>query len=286
MFDTRAPKKLITVQEWFLRQITQKLQDDTSIAPFAPNGTPFAQEAKKYIVETKTLSAKKRIELYAQSYWLRLLEVLHQDFPILLRLFGEHDFHQVLAVPYLEHFRPNHWALSHLGNRFAEWVQSFYTQKDFELVHTCATIDWACQTLFYAKAEPKISLTQDQEKVATEKLSLQPTVQLFRFKAHFLHFRQALLAHDAEYWQTHDFPPLEKDKTFYFILYRNPSYTIDWQEVSKEEYVLLEAIGKNMTIEDAYESVSENDSNSLQTIDENIASWMQKWLIHDWICFS
>jgi hypothetical protein len=145
-YDEKAPHALIHTQEWFLEHITKKLDD-----------TPDTTTIRAYISETKTLKAEKRLQLYAEDYWLRLIEVLHKDFPMLLCLFGEDDFTTMFCVPYLEQFTPNHWALSNLGDRFCAWVEKNYWCSDRTLVRSCAEIDWACQTLFYVSVKNSTS---------------------------------------------------------------------------------------------------------------------------------
>lgn len=279
MLDPNVPASLFSIQSWFGAIIRQKMTDDRSIWPQAPNGRCIQEESKRYIVETDTLSAWQRMELYTQSYWLRLLDNLQEEFPMLVRLFGEHDFDAMLGIPYLDAHPPMHWSLNVLGARFVPWIASCYQEEDKKLVKICAEIDWACQELFVAARGKK---AQVSEALLSKKLTLQPTVRLFELPGNFLEFRKALLAHPAAYWQEHAFPELVKDRPYYFAIFRKNSLTIDWKELSKEEYMLLTFLDQGMNIDEACEAMQQSDLN-VQLLEAEIAFWAQEWLIFDWV---
>lgn len=281
VFDPHVPASLKELQLWFGGIIQQKMTDERAIHPLAPNGVAIEEEAKRYVQETGDLPAWERLGIYNQAYWLRLLEALHEDFPMLLRLFGEEGFDRLLGIPYLDRYPSTHWSLHFLPQEFPSWVSQEYKEEDRILVEACTQLDYACQELFVVKEFPPLDLTRYQGegsyKLLQKKLVLQSTVRLFEFPAHFLHFRKELLAHPPEYWETHDFPSLEKGKTFYFVVYRSPQLIIEWQELSKEAYLVLRELDLGSTLEEVCDRID------LDHVGEEIAFWIQEWLLRGWL---
>ncbi|MBS0656061.1 MAG: putative DNA-binding domain-containing protein, partial [Verrucomicrobia bacterium] len=227
---------------------------------------------------TDSLPAWQRMEIYSQSYWRRLFGVLHEEFPMLYRLFGQEGFDRLLAVPYIVRYPPASWSLSRLATHFTKWVDAEYQGDDNVLVQACADLDWACREIFVAQEHPRPDLSNGEALLA-QKIALQPFVKLLELPGHYLHFRKALLEHPPEYWHEADFPKLEKGRLFYFVLYRGGSCALEWQELSHEAYLLLRAIEEGYTIDEACDRVT------LDGIEEQVAFWLQEWLIRNWLHF-
>lgn len=283
LFDSKAPKSLTDIQSWFASIITQKMQDGFEIAPTTLSGESIVNEAKKYILENDRLPAHLRMELYCQSYWLRLLAALHEEFPFLLRLFGENDFNIRLGVPYLDTCPPDHWSLNALGNRFVQWLEANYRCSDKNFIINAAKLDWAYQECFFKKPLPPIHLKtfsgEKAELLFSEPLILQSYVHLFSFSSHLLNFREAFLKQPAEFWITNDFPKLCKEREYYFVIYRGMDLHVEWEELSCEEYQLLLHIKEGNSIETAIAKSSIDQ----QLLEKNLAFWVQKWLLKQWI---
>jgi Putative DNA-binding domain len=282
LFDPKAPKALVSLQRWFGSIITQKMINGVEICPTTPTGDSIALEAKKYIIGTDRLAAHTRMELYNQSYWLRLLAALHEEFPFLARLFGEAGFNTYLGIPYLDTYPPTHWSLNFLGKKFVRWIEEQYEANDKNFILMAARLDWSCQEAFFAKAFPPIELAafagDNAELIFSKPLVLQPYVHLFSFPAHLLEYREAFLKQSIDFWIEHDFPALCKDKEYFFIVYRAPSLQVEWEELSFEEYELLLHIGKGSSIEAATALL-----NNQSCIEETLPFWIQKWLFRNWI---
>ena len=71
--DIEAPASLKNLQAWFGGVISQPIDVDSKISPVAPSGELIEEEAKHYIIPSKTLTPKDRIEIYNRQYWWRLL---------------------------------------------------------------------------------------------------------------------------------------------------------------------------------------------------------------------
>ncbi len=263
-----VPETLFELQKWFGSCITQRIY----------SGIVYDTLPETYIVSTETLSADKRMELYNQSYWLRLLSALHEEYAFLSRLFGKDAFDEEIGIDYLKAYPPIHWSLNLLGNKLYDWLQKNYSQQDKALILKAAEIDWACQMIFFARKNRPIDLSNYQgeraDRLLDEHVCLGAHVYLVETEGDLLPFRQKLLQQEHAYWLENDFPSFVKDKTHYYLLYRNPALNVSWEPLEKNEYLLLREIQQGATIAMSLERVE---------VGEEAAFWVQRWLIREWL---
>ncbi len=267
-YDTNVPARLVHIQHWFGKVITQSMGSKIEFV-------------NTYIAETKELRAEERMNLYNQSYWLRLLAALHEEYPFVSRLFGKEAFDAEIGTEFLTAHPPTHWNLNLLGKNLVNFLKINYTACDRLLVLKAAEIDWACQQSFFAITKPEINpanyIGEEATNLLNVPLQLQPHVQLIEAAGHFMRYRKEFLQQDHDYWLLHDFPVLEKDKVYYFIIFRDSELNIQWHELDPLDYSLLALIKTGHTIDQALDKVDECDK---------IPQWIAKWLNQKWICLS
>ncbi len=282
-YDPHVPEQLKKIQQWFGGVIKQPIDDQSRINPIAPSGTPILKEATKYITPSPTLEPYQRIELYNQQYWWRLLKTLHEIYPLVTRLFGYHDFNQIIGVPYLQKYPPHHWSLNHLGDKLPQWVQEEYTASDQDLIYDAARIDWAYNEGFYAASLPSADSEQsDPTELFSQKMSLQPHVYLFKLRYDMFSFREAFLEKEPEYWEENDFPEMDKGE-YHFVLYRNHANRLVWEKIDAGEFHLLERFQSGSSIEQACEWLETEKGELYQQATENLHHWIQRWIINKWL---
>lgn len=284
IFDSLVPEELKDTQVWFASIITRPIDEKSAMQPYSPAGVLMEEEAKQYIIPSPTLRPAQRIQIYNQQYWWRLLSTLHESFPFLTRLFGYQSFNQSIGIPYLDKNPPNHWSLNLLGSRLTDWIKREYKGEDHKLVYDAAALDWAYDASFVAPFFPTIdaSLLSENQKLLSTVLYLQPYVVLFKMEYDLFSFRLDFLKQDPDYWLTHDFPPLTKDKTYYFVLYRNRGNAICYQEIYKEEWMLLNRFNEGSSIESACQWLEEQNEEILDSALSNLHIWFQEWTARQW----
>lgn len=281
-----APYDMAATQEWFASIITRELDENDQTYTISPNGFFLEEEAAKYIVPSPTLKPDKRIQIYNQQYWWRLLKGLQDCFPLVIRLFGYHAFNQDIAIPYLLKYPPNHWSLTLLGERLPKWIKEDYKAPDAPLVRHAVDLDWAFHASFLAPKKTPLGLNQLTQGDGSQLLSytfyLQPDVHLLKWDYDLLAFREIFLEKDVEYWVEHDFPPLAKEQTYHFALYRTLKYQIAWKKLSEGEYALLQEFKKGSTLEAACE-VLELDDKLYEQAAMHLQEWLKEWTIRGWL---
>ncbi len=290
-YDAKVPTLLKREQQWFGGIIGRPIDEDSRMNPIAPSGEPMEIEAADHIAPSPTLRPAQRIQIYNQQYWWRLLNTLHDSFPMLTRLFGYYDFNKTIGIPYLVKNPPHHWSLNLLGDHLLQWLEGCYHAKDKKLVCNAAHLDWAFSHSFVAGQRPPITVEQlsnaeEREQILSQTIYLQPHIHLFQMEHHLFNFRNEFLKENPEYWLTNDFPKLERDKTYLFILYRNAKKDISWKEISLGEYHLLSFFKQGATIENACDWLEKQDDTLCEEATNNLQLWFQEWSQRGWLSLS
>jgi hypothetical protein len=287
-YDPHVPSALKTSQEWFGSIISRAIDTESRIQPLAPSGRPIEEEACTYIKPSPTLRPAQRIQIYNQQYWWRLLNVLHEVFPLVVRLFGYYEFNQQLGIPYLLRFPPNHWSLNALGGRFPGFLEEAYHADDRALVVDAARLDCAFNDSFLAASSEPVTLENlpvagDPASLFDKVLYLPKHLHFFEFKYDLLTLREELLKESVDQWLEADFPPLKKEKQYYFIVYRNFKNLIQWSEMTHAEWALLRQFEQGVTVEAACEWLETQETAVQEAASQHLAEWFQGWIVKRWL---
>jgi len=287
-YDGKVPSLLKKEQQWFGSIIGRPIDEDSRMNPISPSGQPMELEAADHINPSSTLRPAQRIQIYNQQYWWRLLNTLHDSFPMLTRLLGYYNFNRSIAIPYLVKYPPTHWSLNYLGNRLSQWVQEEYLGEDKTLVYDSARLDWAFNYCFTVGELPSLSSEQlpseaQMEEMLSKPLYAQPHLCLFQIEYDLFDFKIEFMKQDPDYWQEHDFPQLKKDRNYFFVLYRNVRNELSWKEISAGEYHLLGFFQKGTTVEQACEWLEEQDALIYEEAMQSLQLWFQEWSQRGWL---
>ena len=276
-----TPCRLRASQEWFAGTITRRLSDHGMIQSYTEQGFLIAEEAARYMAPSPTMQPHQRMQIYNQQYWWRLLNTLHTNFPLVTRLFGCHAFNEKIGIPYLLHYPPNHWSLNVLGERLPNWVAEHYPEQDKSLVLNATHLDWAFTASYVAPqcSIPNLNeLIKDPEKLLSQIFYLQPSINFFNWEYDLLTFRGSCLREDADYWVDHRFPRLPKEKSYFFILYRNLYNQIAWREISREEFTFLSLFKTGISFADACAHMESKENSMYEYVAKNLEKWLQEWI--------
>ncbi|MGH7897690.1 MAG: DNA-binding domain-containing protein [Candidatus Binatia bacterium] len=100
------------------------------------------------------LGAAERIGIYAEMYFLRLLDCLAEDFAAVHAVVGHERFHAVVA-DYLAAHPSEHFSLRQLGSRLASFLERHPSSESWFFLPDLARFEWALLDAFDAPdAEP------------------------------------------------------------------------------------------------------------------------------------
>lgn len=278
--NPKVPPYLFSTQKWFASIITRPIDSESQMIPISPSGRPMSEEAKEFISPSLKLSSDQRMQIYNQQYWWRLLSILHQNFPILTRLFGYTDFNLSIGIPFLTKYPSRHWSLSQLGDQLSKWITEYYTAEDKELIFSIAEVDWAYQTIFFAPTALYLPPSLD---LLSKKLDLQAHIKLFNLPFDIFSLRTALLKEGVEFWMESDFPVLIREKKYFFVLYHTQNNLISYKEVEEGQWTILQLISKGLTIEQACDELEEKGGKPCDEAEASLGLWIQEWMDQKWL---
>lgn len=127
------------------------------------------------------LSAEQRVDIYANMYFYRLLDVLKEDFPATLRVLGDDNFHN-LATGYLLEYPPTEPSVLYCGRHLADFIREHALRKDAPYLADLAALERAVVEVFHGPDAPVLEPDRLRaialKKWPALKLRTHPAVQI------------------------------------------------------------------------------------------------------------
>lgn len=111
------------------------------------------------VVDVQPMSAKARLAIYREGYYLRLLEALEQDYEVLRALVGEEEFDQLgrdYIHEYPSHFRSIRW----YGKELADFLQKKKLTLNQLWLTEMAQFEWLLTEAFDAAASTVVTVEE------------------------------------------------------------------------------------------------------------------------------
>lgn len=112
---------LSEAQQLLWRLITAPEGVAAALAADADRGGALEVVLARTVRGDGTLDAPQRVDVYANMYFFRLLDVLRDDYPAVAAVLGDTDFHN-LITDFLLHHPPTHFSIRHAGDRLPEFI--------------------------------------------------------------------------------------------------------------------------------------------------------------------
>jgi hypothetical protein len=97
----------------------------------------------------------ERVEVYANGYFYRLLDVLKEDFPATLAVVGPDNFHN-LVTGYLVEYPPTEPSLYYAGRNFADYLSTHPLRERRPFLADLARLERATLESFHAADAPAL----------------------------------------------------------------------------------------------------------------------------------
>lgn len=158
------------------RALTELLRSPDSIAADSERSA-FAEGLAS---ASDRLTPAMQLDIYREQFFLRHLDVLHEDFRSLAHRLGDGAF-ETLAKAYLKAFPPRSFTLRDLGAELPGFVASTAPWNGDTLLADLARVEWAFVEAFDAASEPALDsaavASVPEEAWPSARLVLQPSVQ-------------------------------------------------------------------------------------------------------------
>jgi hypothetical protein len=145
--------------------------------------TSFDPTLVSYVEGRGQLGAEARVDIYAQMYYARLVDVLEGDFPRVSTLLGCERFHAVTSA-YLARHPSTSPSLRQLGRLFASFLQTYPDTRDLPFLSDVAALEWSRVDVFDAPDTELLRIDHLQhiapDEWPTLKLQVIPALQIIQ----------------------------------------------------------------------------------------------------------
>jgi hypothetical protein len=107
------------------------------------------------VISDDRMSPVERVEVYANGYFYRLLEVLKEDYPATLAVAGDDHFHN-LATGYLIDYPPTQPSIHFAGLNFAAYLATHPLRARWPFIADLARLERATLESFHAAGAPAL----------------------------------------------------------------------------------------------------------------------------------
>ncbi|MGH7857796.1 MAG: HvfC/BufC family peptide modification chaperone, partial [Candidatus Binatia bacterium] len=138
------------------------------------------------IAGDERLSAIARLDVYANMYFYRILDILKEDFPAVLAVVGDVRFHNLVTSYLIEH-PSTHPSVRYLGRQLASFIARHDLSKEWPWLADLARLEWAILEAFDGPdAEPLDAARLRElppERWASARFRFAPTLQVVKATA-------------------------------------------------------------------------------------------------------
>jgi hypothetical protein len=221
------------------------------------------------------LSAEERVDIYANMYFYRLLEVLQEDFPATLVVIGAERFHN-LATGYLIEYPPAHFSISYAGNHLADFLRDHPLREEFPFLADLARLERALIEVFHAADATALDADQMRAIPPADwpalNLKLHPASEILD-----LHWDVAAILQAVEQGTQ---PPLPQRADASMLVWRSRN-RVYYRAIDSAERDALDAIAKGITFAELCEVIATGvaEGEQMNAINQRLESWLRDGLM-------
>jgi hypothetical protein len=260
------------------------------------DGRSTASVAADFVKPNSRLTSVERLEIYARSYWFRVLDCLYDDYPGVRAILGERRFMK-LATAFLAQCPSESFSLRNLGSRLPQFILDHppYSAPRTVLAADMAHFEWAQVVAFDGQALPV--LTEDDILDAGPRLrvGLQPYLTVMECSYPVDEFALALKKRDAALrgeasnaltampsGHAGARPRLPRGKRIWVAVHRQQN-NLFFKRLEPEAFAILTALRGGRTLSAACASAL-RESNPAIDRATRVREWFQNWQSLGWFC--
>lgn len=188
MGNSKTPPSLHELQSWMKWIVTDPRGVNPALADPFPSlrlnlerYTSPSKNVLPWIAETTTFNRSVRLDIYAEAYFLRLLESMKSDFSISAQILGDVSF-QKLVCDYIKQHPSSSASLADVGRYFSKFVGTYSDLKHVRFLEPVMEMEWLFIESFYADdsgfLDSSLLVNMSDEDWETAKFILAPSVFL------------------------------------------------------------------------------------------------------------
>lgn len=221
------------------------------------------------------LSAEARLDVYADMYFYRLLEVLKEDYPATSAVLGEANFHNLITAYLVDH-RPYEPSVQGAGKFLPDFLRRYRLCLELPFVADLAKLERAIAEVFCARDAGLLE--------ASEMNTLQPKlwgeVKMRRIPASAVlraHWRTAEVLRAVE--EKRDWKPPRRERNWILVWRRNSR--VSYRELGSNEAAALAMLARATEFAKVCEVLAQGlpPDQAPPAIRDSFARWLAEGLI-------
>ncbi|HZZ28665.1 MAG TPA: DNA-binding domain-containing protein [Pirellulales bacterium] len=273
-------QSLQNVQRWMQSVITHPLGVEAGLAAPA--------QVEQIVEPSLRQSSVERLAIYANAYHARLIECLQAEFPVFNRTVGDEAFAE-FAVAYLQRHPSHSYTLNQLGADFVQFLNDSRPAPAGGVKQTNS--DWIDFLIDLAQLERTISevfdgpgleatlpishadlLAIDAQRWPQARLSIAPCVRLLSLRFPLHDYYTAMKATE----NANHAVEIPQPQNSWLALTRR-DYVVRRYELSRPQFVLLDALRCGQTVGDAVSAASAVYSGEIEQLAADMHEWFHAW---------
>jgi hypothetical protein len=223
------------------------------------------------IADARNINIVERLDVYRDAYYLRLIEILTEDYASLQKLMGEDAF-EAMAHDYLDQYPSDSFTIRNVGRNLADYLKNHEGCDPFYAEY--AAFEWALSEVLFIEDQEILTL-EALSQVSPEswpklKLQLHNSCCLLQFNYDIYSVYQALESDE----EGPDLDFLEQEQGILIWRFDNEAL---FMPLELAELKLLQAIRNRIAFAECCEMMLEFFS------EDEVVSWvantLQKWIV-------
>ena len=221
------------------------------------------------------LSAEARVDVYADMYFYRLLEVLKEDYPATLAVLGEANFHNLVTAYLIEH-RPSEPSVRGAGKFLPDFLRGHPLRAEVPFVADVAILERAITDVFCAADASSLEASEmnalKPELWGAVKMRRIPASALLRAQWRAVEVVRAV--EEKRDWKS---PARERNR---ILVWRRNS-RVSYREIGSNEAAALVTLGRTTRFAKVCEVLARGlpPDQAPQAIRDTFARWLAEGLI-------
>lgn len=265
---------LETLEKWMLAVVRHREPglDSIGCAEAQAVMAVDAETLGDVVLPSKNLSSIERLDIYSNSYFARLYEILQRDYAVVEAIIGRKLFRAAI-VEYLEKYPSQHYNLSHLGKFFPRYLRELpddWPHRD--VVAEVAAIERAVEEVFDEKRSTAVTPEEwaafPADRWENARFTFVPAMRMLALEYPANRMMQNFLEKKPRRWP--------KAKKTWVVVYRK-----DWQawraDLDFEEFLILRHLVDGKTLGEAIDATMTTEGARERRVGKMIGHWFQKW---------
>jgi hypothetical protein len=279
--------KLLELQKRMAADVMRPLTAADHIAP---------KTSAAYVKPNDRLSSLERLEIYNRQYWYRVIDSMYEDFAGLCAVLGKRSFDRLVRA-YVAECPSQTFTLRNLGSQLEDWLRrnTSYAGQKLAMALDMARLEWAHIEAYDGESWQALGPEDLIELGPGLRIALQPYIRLLQLQHPVDDLRISVNAvsedHGAasnavlkskERGVVRQFTRLKPERIFLAV--HRLDFSVYYRRLSVEEFRLLEALRKGLSIGAAVEASLEDSALPIEDIRGKLETWFRTWAELSWLC--